>query len=158
MILPFDLEEMVEDMFVGYLKANLPGEIRTYFPFGDEKIQYDAVVVSTGDTSPVVAEAQFERNQRISVEVSILVEMIPEKDAGHTVGSVRDRNRRVRRSVLSLLARNDLLNALLPFGCDSLGVSKAQYKTSSRGVDTNNKTKLIVTVAKIDVIACPIQK
>ena len=155
MNLAFDLEEMVEDMFAAYLKAVLPGDMKVYCAFGAESLQYPCAIVSTNDTSPISNSASFDRNQNIPVTVTILVEATPEKDAGNAVGSVRDRNRKVRRAVLTALAQSDLANKVAPYGVEQLGLSMAQYVSSARSAD--GEKRLMVTVANINVIACPIE-
>ncbi len=153
MNLAFDLEEMVEDMFAAYLKAVLPGDIKVYCAFGADSIQYPCAIVSTNDTSPVSTNA--DRNQNIPVTVTVLVEASKEKDGANAVGSIRDRNRKVRRAVLKALAVRALNDKVCPYGVAQLGISKVQYVSSARSADSEKR--LMVTVVNIDVIACPIE-
>ncbi len=147
------LEESVEDAFVAYFKANLPGEVSCYPAFSAAELKFPALVVICDTASNPTELAAFTGHRALVVRVGLMVEAVSQTDAGGVqLQDARERNRALRGAMIDAVARDNLadeLNAINPPKCR---FSAAQLEGAARSVGDD---RVLETELTIECIANP---
>ena len=148
----WDIDELVEDAIVSYLKEKISSGMRAYAAWGFDEPQFPAVVVFSGETNPVVENATWDNNRQMPVRVAVMTEAKPQKSAltGKIIRTPREINRIARSTVMAALAREDLPAQLNCQEIDNINFSMAQVRDWNRDVE---EKRTLVTNIILEVIA-----
>lgn len=152
----WDLEELVEDAFVAYLKTQIPGTMKVFNGFSDEKIEYPCAIVKVASAQSVAEDALWQDVSKLNVEVAVCTELAPIVDAlGKIITTTRERNAVVRSAVMAALAQQALCGNLVAIGILGLLWTSAQLVGQrTRSVDEAHHA--MITMLDVEVIVAPI--
>jgi hypothetical protein len=150
----WDLEELVEDAIVGYLRATCSGDLRISAAWERDHAEYPAVVVAVLESQPISESATWHNPRQMAVRVAVITERAHVADAsGNVLQTAREAHALARSQIANALFVTDLLDKLITQGVPALAISMAQFATTSRAAE-NEK---IITTYGGDVIAEPVE-
>lgn len=115
----WNIEELVEDSFVAYLKAKCSGALSVFPGFSSQHLTFPCASVQAGESDHVGGSGLFANPRAIIVTIDIITEAADVLDvAGKVAQTARERNSEVRSDVMNALAVLD--SATAPAGLSAL--------------------------------------
>jgi len=151
----WQLEEMVEDAIVSYLKANVNDELAVFAAWGFDGDDFvlPCAVVYAGSSEPISEPAEWHDPRMLSVQVAVMTESSPlTDDEGNELKTARERNIEARSKVMDLLFVSDLVTPLIARLIPDVAFSMAQATTTERSTED----KRLITIINLEVIAEPV--
>ena len=150
----WNLEELVEDAFVSYLKAQLnQSDVQVYAAWDFAEPTFPCVILHAATSSPVSTPAEWNDARSFAVAAAIMSEAAPSVDAnGQQQETARERNVRARSAVLDELCVSNLVTLLNARGVSGIAFDMAQVAGTERSV----ADRKLVTTVNIEVIAEPV--
>lgn len=104
MALLWNLEDLVEDAFVAYLKAKCTGDLSVYAAFSTENLKYPCVVVHCAESDCVAKGAEWHKHREMAVDIAVIcgADDMLDTSAGK-LKTARERNAEVRSDVMNAL-------------------------------------------------------
>ena len=150
----WDLEERLEDAFVGYLRTELSGTTKVTAAFDYEVPQYPMVAVLVEGLEPISDPAEWHDARKCNVAVACMTENADQLDAaGAVITTARERARSMRSDVMNALAVETLKDLLVAVGITDLAISGAQVAGVVRSVEAGAMVSTIMVECWVEPVA-----